>query len=196
MKKVIPWLKRVRKAHNANAGFSLVEVIVAVMILSVLGGVAGYGLSMSNGKPAEECARKLSSALSHARTSTMGKYRNTIKVSDTGSGIVVNEHIVITIDETDGTEDRTSDRSSTVGAKNVKVEYSTDNGTSYNDLSTLNIRFDSGSGKLNEVSVPNGSDNVKLTVNGRLIFRISKAGTVRYVTVMALTGKIEVTSAI
>jgi Tfp pilus assembly protein FimT len=179
--------KVMKKIRNDNSGLSFVEIIITVAILSVLVGVLSYGLSFSNGKPAEECARKIASTLSHARTSTMGKYRNVVTLKDTGSGIVMNEHTIVKLSDTDGVseiEGGSIDRQSSVGAKRVKVEYSVDGGGSWSDIgsSGLKIRFDSGSGSLKEPAVTGGS----------LMIRASKAGTVKTVTITEFTGNIEV----
>ena len=37
-----------------NSGFSLVEIIIVLAIISVLAGTVSYGLSFSSGKPAAE----------------------------------------------------------------------------------------------------------------------------------------------
>jgi prepilin-type N-terminal cleavage/methylation domain-containing protein len=169
-----------KRLLHTNSGFSLVEIIVTVMIASVITGTVGFGISLSSGKPAEKCARSLASALSHARTNTMGKYRNNIVLTNTGSGYTVSENILVGFNADES--ENTSQRSTTIGSSNVTIEYYT--GTaSYTTLDvgdSLVIRFDSGSGALSE---PSGT-------NGQLIFRISKSGTVKYVTIAQLTGNI------
>jgi prepilin-type N-terminal cleavage/methylation domain-containing protein len=154
-----------------NRGFSLVELIITVAIMSLLIGVTSYGLSLSSGKPAEECARKLASALQHGRTSTMGKYRNTITITKNSSGIVVEEEMVIKIED-DGTEQH-SERTSVVGNKAVTIKYSTDG-------SSIKLRFDSGSGALKK----NASGDYYTG------FELSKAGTTKHVTIEPLTGRV------
>jgi prepilin-type N-terminal cleavage/methylation domain-containing protein len=164
-----------------NSGFSLVELIITIAIMSVMLGTVSYGLSLSSGKPAEECARKLASTLSQARTTTMGKYRNVITVKACDSGIVVDEHIVIKME---GDEETSYyDRSSTVGKKSVNVEYKYSGLGDYVNLTEgeITIRFNSGTGAL---TLP--SDE------GQLVFRITKAGKEKYVVINCLTGKIAV----
>lgn len=158
-----------KKLQKDDLGFSLVEIIIVVAIMSILLATVGYGLSLSDGKPAEECARKLASVIQHGRTTTMGKYRNTITVRMDSDKCIVEEKILIKEGEPEGI------RSSTVGNKGVTVEYSTDNGATYVPLSSVMLRFDSGSGALKE---------------GPTKFRISKAGTTKYVVIESLTGRV------
>lgn len=178
-----------KKYKADNLGFSLVEIIIVVAIMSVLIGVTGYGLSLSSGKPAEECARKLTAALQHGRTTTMGKYRNIITISkEHGTGrIVVTEDILIKIND-DNTEQK-STRSSVVGSKGVTFKYSKDGGASFTELlegEKIELRFDSGSGALRKATTPEGLEYYYS------VFEISKAGKVKYVVIQPLTGRITV----
>lgn len=171
------------KLNSDNHGFSLVELIVVVAIISVIIGVVGFGLSLSSGKPAEECARKLTAAISHGRTATMGKYRNVITVRKESDGrLTVIEDTLVKID--DEGNDVTTSRSSVVGGKNVTVEYKIGTG-SYVELTNGNeieLRYDSGSGAMKETA--NGGSAYYTG------FRISKAGKIWYVKLEALTGRV------
>ena len=44
-----------KKLQKDDLGFSLVEIIIVVAIMSILLATVRYGLSLSDGKPAEEC---------------------------------------------------------------------------------------------------------------------------------------------
>lgn len=168
-------MKRVQKDDR---GFSLVEIIIVVAIMSVMLGTVGYGLSLSDGKPAEECARKLVSVIQHGRTTTMGKYRNEIYVKNVGGKFIVEEQILVREGEPAGV------RSSTVGGKGVVVEYSTDEGANYTELTDgafIMLAFDAGSGALKKTGPGD-------TYYSR--FRISRAGTVEWIKIETLTGKV------
>lgn len=168
--------------YRDNRGFSLVEVIVVLAVISALAGIAGYGISLSNGKPAEQCARRLAAAISHGRTATMGKYRNTIIVKkESDETLTVTEDTLIRI-ETDGSEVKSS-RSSVAGSKGVTVEYKIGSEV-YTELlpdTEIKLRYDSGSGALKKTA-PGGGYYTG--------FRISRAGKVWYVKLETLTGKV------
>lgn len=59
-----------------NAGFSLVELIVAVAMLIVLTGVGAYGISQLTGFRAREAADKITSSLSENKIETLGKAKS------------------------------------------------------------------------------------------------------------------------
>lgn len=182
-----------KRLETDDRGFSLVEIIIVVTIMSVLIGVVGYGLSLSDGKPADECARKMAAVIQHGRTTTMGKYRNRIHIKNDGGKIMVEEEIVTNVTKDAGgseIEDKIT-RSSTVGGRGVVVEYSTDGGTSYTELtdgSEIVLSFDAGSGGLKQTKLADGS-NVYYSR-----FRISRAGTIKYILIETLTGRVIVSN--
>lgn len=59
-----------------NAGFSLVELIVAIAILTVLTGVGAYGLNQVTGFRAREAADKITSSLKENKIETLGKAKS------------------------------------------------------------------------------------------------------------------------
>ncbi len=189
------------KLNRDQRGFSMVELIVVIAIMSIMAGVVGYGFSLTNGKPAEECAKKLSAAIAHGRTTTMGKYRNVITVRKESDGrLTVTEDTLVRIED-DGSEVWSS-RGSTVGVKGVEVEYKigTDAYKPFDEnVSAIQLRYNSGSGAMKkEVKTGKISDISPVTkeLNTSLIeeyctgFRISRAGKVWYVKLETLTGRI------
>ena len=165
-----------------NSGFSLVEIIIVLAIISVLAGTVSYGLSFSSGKPAEECAQKVVSVLQHARTTTMGKYKVTIQIKKNDAGLISIKQEVYhsQADYKNGTPDVTE---TTVGAKGVSFEYSY-NGTDYTQLgeeAVLTLEFSRSTGALKD----NGTGAYWQ------YFRISKAHTVKNIEIVPLTGRIE-----
>jgi prepilin-type N-terminal cleavage/methylation domain-containing protein len=174
------------KRGTDNSGFSLIELLVIIAILSVLVGVSGYGLSMVSTKSVDKCAKQLASVLSQARTTSMGKYKNVITFTNESSSIKINEHIVMSLKDDGITEDKTADRVNSIGGKNMTIEYSYDGGSNYSSIDSLKVRFDSGTGALKSQS-----DD-----SNRLIFRVHKTGTeyYKYVIINSLTGNISVSS--
>jgi len=166
-----------------NSGFSLVEIIIVLAIISVLAGTVSYGLSFSSGKPAEECAQKVVSVLQHARTTTMGKYKVTIQIKKNAAGLISIEQSVYRsqADYINGTPDITE---TTVGAKGVSFEYSS-NGTDY-------IQLGVGEGDALKLEFSRSTGALKENETGAYwqYFRISKAHTVKNVEIVPLTGRI------
>lgn len=166
------------KRNSDNSGFSLVEIIVAVAILSIMMGVVGYGFNMTNGKPAEQCAKRLASTISNARTDAMGKYGNTITVKNEGGILKVYEEILVKRGE------EPFKRDSVVGGKNVTVKYKIGTGGYDNELGdgdAIVLKYNSGTGAMKTTA---GSDQYYTG------FKIEKAGKVWYVKLETMTGRV------
>lgn len=189
------------KLNRDQRGFSMVELIVVIAIMSIMAGVVGYGFSLTNGKPAEECAKKLTAAIAHGRTTTMGKYRNIITVrKETDGRLTVTEDTLVRIED-DGSEVWSS-RGSTVGVKGVEVEYKI-GADAYKpfdeNVSAIQLRYNSGSGvmkkevktgKISDIDFETKELNTSLIEEYCTGFRISRAGKVWYVKLETLTGRI------
>lgn len=164
-----------------NRGFSLVEIIIVVTIMAVLTGTLGYGISLTSGKPAEECAQKLVSELQHARTTTMGKYKVEIEIKNNDGLIEVTQRIYNTQADYPGAPTITT---STVGARGVQLKYSTEDkaDTDYTVLNkgeSVSLEFSRSTGGLKNADTTNR------------YFIISKASSVRKIVIVPLTGRVE-----
>lgn len=170
-----------------NRGFSLVEIIIVVAIISVLIGTVGYGLSFSSGKPAEDCAQKTVSMLQHARTLTMGKYKviSTITVKKETGEIVLVEQVYST--EAQMTANTPETTETVIGAKGVKLEYSYDAATytQLDDSGSLVVEFSRSTGALK----PTGGESSTTYLKE---IRVSKANTTRTIEIAPLTGRVEI----
>lgn len=161
-------------------GMSLVELIIVVAIMSVLLGVTGFGISMVSGKPAEECARKITYSLQSARTEAMGKYIAEYQLSRdavTGEAILT----ATVYDSVSAVTPRVT--RSVVGAKDVSVEYDLDDGTHQSiDSAPITFTFERGTGAFRPVA--GTSCCVTITV--------SKASTIRNISLVPPTGHVAI----
>lgn len=165
-----------------NKGFSLVELIIVVAIMAAITGVVGYGLNLSSGKAADECAQKLASSLQHARTSTMGKFKTTITISKDDDGVWAQETVTVANKDTGREGEEKVGERVKIGDKNVKIVF--DDGTDITDWTgggSVSFEFDRSSGALKSVDM-----------SAAISFTISKASKTRIVEIVPLTGKVTV----
>lgn len=157
-----------------NRGMSLVEIIIVIAILSTLTALVTMGLSSIFEKPAEECARKLTSTLQSARTTTMGKRDTFVSIyKDDDDNIMVQE-----------TVNGTAKPAVKVGESSLVVTY-TMGGSDGHALggasSPLVIKFDRSNGSL--VDKAAGCSQIKVS---------SRSGeTIHYVDISYMTGRVE-----
>ena len=167
-----------------SKGMSLVEIIIAVAILSLLIGIAGYGLSLSSGKPAEKCAQKLASVIQQARTATMGKNTTIVTIKmDSSKGVVVEQEV--TTVGADGKLEPQPKTEEVVGSNDVNIEFRL-NGTDDSTLvSELKLEFNRANGALRNVNDADASSYMPT-------IKISKGNTTRLIEIFPLTGKLSV----
>lgn len=172
-----------------SRGMSLVEILIAVAILSLFIGMAGYGLSLSSGKPAEECAQKIASAMQRARTATMGKNATKITIyRDSATNKIVIKQGVTTVDESGNPKDVSPDPDVIANSKDVNIEFRL-NGMDDSTLSSeLTIEFKRSNGAVWKIN------NEDITVAGAPSYmptiKVSKGNTTRLIEIFPLTGKI------
>ena len=164
--------------RNNNKGFSLVELIIVVALIALFTGIAGYGMSLSSGKAADECARKLASSIQRARTSSMGKNETNIKIWKNADGVWVQETVILADKDTGGAGETVVHDAVKVGEKNLSVLFQ---GGDLPDVPGVTFKFDRSSGALRE----HDSDS-------ELLFTIAKSSNTKKVKIVPLTGKVTV----
>lgn len=164
-------------------GFSLVEVIIVIAMLAILTGTVTYGFAFISGKPAEECAKKMTSQLQRARTDTMGKYKTIVEITKNTEGqVVVNTKV--TMLQEDGTQS-VSQNTNVVGKAGILVSYEA-NGiqTEITEANSLSLEFDRGTGALAKT---NGS---AIMAEQCQRIQLQKNGKVKTITIVPITGNI------
>lgn len=178
-----------QKFHIGNGGMSLVEIIIAIAILSVLIGVVSYGINFASGKAAEECAQKITSCLQQARTATMGKNRTTITIRvDASTGeIVADLKITPNVVADDGTVSVGTETvtSTIVGNNRVDVQFTDGSGFVPLDAAGVTFEFDRASGALKLLDNDDASHKAPQ-------FMVSKGSTKRTIEIVPITGRIAI----
>lgn len=166
-----------RQIRQNNKGYSLVEIIIVVAIMAIMVSVVSYGLSFASGRAADECARKLTSSLQHARTATMGKYKTTITIRKDANGIWADE-TVTTADAATGGAGTATTTTTKIGDAKVDISFSETGDVA---STPVTFEFNRGSGALTTYA-----DRAAVS------FTVSKAGKTYTVEIVPITGKIAV----
>ena len=165
-----------------NKGFSLVELIVVIAIMSILAGVVTISLSSANGTYVKECAAHMKSQLNNARQMTMAKSRVSLKFYVDSNGAYYADMCVYGSDQVSVIDTTTTK----LGRKSVVVQYTTNSSYAESSFTTLTasnpieIEFDRSSG-----AVKNSSGCVKQ-------IKVSKGSNTKKITIYPETGKVAV----
>ena len=176
-------------------GFSLVELIVVIAIISIIGAGAYSMLGLLNGKYARECATKTQAAVSQTKVAAMSKSKGAA-LYDVYIRIYTNADGAIYVDSVTGhgtsEEFRTTEKigNAKVTVRAVKGRLGTEASDSTVTLSTANeiiIAFDRADGTFNEVLSAEGGVKETDIYWKRIIFA---QGSVEYVLeFVPVTGK-------
>ena len=107
-----------------NKGFSLVELIVVIAIMTILTGLISAGIGMAVSKPADECIDKLKASLQSIRVTSMGKFDAHIEIYKKGDQIYAKEYYT---EDSSGRE--TTKNKSTYTQQHSDPSYYTTNNT-------------------------------------------------------------------
>ncbi|MCH5274827.1 MAG: prepilin-type N-terminal cleavage/methylation domain-containing protein [Lachnospiraceae bacterium] len=139
-----------------NRGLSLVEIIIVITILAILAGAVTTGVSLATGRPADECAAKLQSAIQSSRLSAMGKVNVTLEIYMNDKGYIYVAETVETESEnpTDPPVVRTT--LTRIGDLGVSLEFTLTNGVTTtlqpNHANSLILSFDRSSGAFKPIA--------------------------------------------
>lgn len=164
-----------------NKGYSLVELVVVIAIMTILAGVVTVSIRSVFGTEAKQCAANMQSQINNTKQMTMAKSRVDLKIYVGTDGAYYADMQVYAANQTD-IESTTTTK---LGKKSVKVEYTTDSymaDNSFNTLTSTNpfvIEFDRSSGALK---------NPSACVRG---IRITKGNHVKKITIYPETGKVK-----
>lgn len=183
-------------------GFSLVELIVVIAIISIIGAGAYSMLGLLNGKYAKECAAKTQSALSQTKVAAMSKSKGAA-LYDVYIRIYTDANGSIFVDSVTGRgtseEFRTTEKigNAKVTVSAVKGRAGTDASDTVVTLGVSNeiiIAFNRADGTFNEVvsSEPTGAEGSTPAKEADIYWKklIFSQGSVEYVLeLVPLTGK-------
>lgn len=168
-----------KKHHKNNQGYSLVELIVVIAIISVLAGLSMVGLHWIQGKPALKCAHMIKSSLCESQALSMAKYETAILIRRNEEGKLelrqshrdtkADEECVVSVVE--------------IGNSDVDVSFVTDSGEEYeiDETQSLTLFFNRMTG---------GFLPLENTSEYCYEIHVSKAGTEKIVELAPLTGSI------
>lgn len=128
-----------------NAGMSLIELIVVILILGIVSTGAVISISAIMNANVSSCAKKLSSLLDKTRLETMSRTGNVyLKISQDASGTyhgtIINK---VGTDEKELTKESLGSRNITINAYTSDINYS-----EVSDSNSVIIEFNKGSGSL------------------------------------------------
>lgn len=132
-------MKTTKKINNR--GFSIVELMVVVGIISVLVGGFTFGYSLISQKNVEQCTKKIQAQLDSCRATSMGKLNVSLKIYTSGDKIL--------LDKTVGTSTTVHE----IGTDELVVEYTMNkNGVTYTQGITaapIEVSFNRVTGSIN-----------------------------------------------
>lgn len=165
-------MKHGHSVKKNNHGYTLVELIVVIAIMSILVGGSSIGLSLLFSKDASSCATRLNDAIYTTRMNSMSKTGNyTLKVDNTGTANIATiacsdvtpaiPDTVIPLDDTQNTKRTT-----------IKAYFATESNLAANldgqeIILPINIKFDKAKGSVKFDIDGDGTDD-----DGIIIFKI------------------------
>ncbi len=150
-----------------NKGFSLVELMVIIGIMSILTGIFTFGFSLISNKQVDQCAKKIQMSLENARTTSMGKKYVDLHFYYSGGKIYVEKRI-----DMSGSTAITEMGDGSLTVKYVLKDASgAQTSTTLQSADLYNVCFDRASGSLKPISGNTYLDHFEVS-NGRKTLKV------------------------
>lgn len=158
-----------------NKGFSLVELIIVIALMSVMLTIVVYGNGMLSTKAVGQCSQQLYSSIQFCRTTTMGKSDGSVSLTlkrDTDNKIILEENIGGTVRELE------------IGKADLTISYTVNNGlvTELASDEEILLCFDRSTGGLKRTANSNTEYYTDI-----IIAKGTKAKTIK---IIPFTGKV------
>lgn len=155
-----------------NRGWSLVEIIVAIAIISIvtIGGITG--LRAITEQPVTECSKKLESALTTMRAKSLGKIEAGIEIEKKSDGVYITEYVLTKeYNSVSSKWEYKLDKSAAplkICDDSVDIKFTTNRNAAQNPIqgsTVLKLYFDRKNGSFKDLK-KSGIDNAKYSVTG------------------------------
>ncbi len=168
-----------------NKGYSLIELIIVLAIMSVLGGTITFSYSMVANKAATQCAKNIQLSVEKSRVSAMGKNNARITIYSLGdAGIYMKE-------ETNYGLGSATSVVTKIGKKGVDVYYEVGGAKVALDGTGIVIEFNRSDGSLK--TIKHGTDvlyDSKTSVDKSFTIYVERKTRKYTVKIEALTGRV------
>lgn len=148
--------------RDDNKGFSLVELIIVVAIMTAMLGVLVFSFSMATGREAQKCAYNMSECLDRAKSIAMAKSGTNdayVEISKTTSNSYIAQYFVPDSPVKKPATYHMAEEE-TLGSGRVVITYGS-GGTKITGATKLKITFDRLTGGVKEISVGGAAVSVK-----------------------------------
>lgn len=168
-----------------NHGFTLIELIVVIAVMSVVGLSVFFGMSLISGKSAKEMSKTVESLAQKNRTYCMGKRQASVEFTyDSGSGWSSKE--IFGLSKTDSSDIDTREVvTNGIGDTDVEVFVVDLNSGAESSLSSFSFEFNRSDGSLRNF---NG-----LPATGNVVLNFKSGNKTYQLKIERMTGKINVT---
>lgn len=167
-----------------NKGYTLIELIVVIAILTVLTGIVSIGITRILNTKAVQCAKNMESLINKVRINSMGRKAVTVEFYQDSSDGRYYAKTVTDMGYGKGTKEDTE----FIGKSGITVQY-TIGGTvkTLSDTDTFTLQFDRSSGSLKPSSVTNNTNDYVSKIE-----ILKGTNVIKTITIYQETGKVEV----